>query len=235
MPPSPLYHATRAPLKSRSRRPAKRAGSSVIRIGLRLSGAASTLKNIATSATDLAIGPLVESGDHVLRPALTRPGDGRNPTMLQNAAGFRSDPPVSLPSAIGTMPHASDTAAPPLLPPHVRVRSYGFFVAPNTVLNVFDPAPNSGVFVLPTVIAPAFRINVMIGASFAGTLSRKNGEPYVVRIPFVSTRSLCAIGSPCSGPRALPFASSSSAAAASAIARSATSVTIEFTDGFTRS
>jgi hypothetical protein len=53
----------------------------------------------------------------------TRPGDGRIPTTLQKAAGLRSDPPVSLPSAIGTMPQASDTAAPPLLPPHVLVTS----------------------------------------------------------------------------------------------------------------
>jgi hypothetical protein len=31
-------------------------------------------------------------------------------------------------------------------------------VAPNTELNVCDPAPNSGVFVLPRVIAPAPRM-----------------------------------------------------------------------------
>jgi hypothetical protein len=43
--------------------------------------------------------------------------------MLQNAAGFRSEPPLSLPSAIGTMPQARLTAAPPLDPPQVFVRS----------------------------------------------------------------------------------------------------------------
>jgi hypothetical protein len=36
---------------------------------------------------------------------------------------LRSDPPVSLPSAIGIMPQASATAAPPLDPPQVLVRS----------------------------------------------------------------------------------------------------------------
>ena len=66
-----------------------------------------------------AIGPSTESGDHDADSLGTRPGDGRMPTTLQNAAGLRSDPPVSLPSAIGTMPQASATAAPPLLPPHV--------------------------------------------------------------------------------------------------------------------
>ena len=79
---------------------------------------------------------------------------------------------MSLPSAIGTMPHASATAAPPLLPPQVFVRSYGLRVAPNTVLNVCEPAPNSGVLVLPSVIAPAARMRVTISASRVGTLSR---------------------------------------------------------------
>src|SRR5581483_2967716 len=81
--------------------------------------------------------------------------DGRMPTTPQNAAGLRSEPPMSVPSAIGSIRVASATAAPPLLPPHVFVRSYGLLVAPNTGLNVWDPAPNSGVFVLPMVIAPA--------------------------------------------------------------------------------
>jgi hypothetical protein len=53
----------------------------------------------------------------------TRPGEGRNPTTLQKLAGLRSEPPRSLPSAIGTMPHASATAAPPDEPPHVFWRS----------------------------------------------------------------------------------------------------------------
>jgi hypothetical protein len=67
---------------------------------------------------------------------------------------------------------ATATAAPPLLPPHVFLTSNGFRVAPNTVLKVCDPAPNSGVLVLPTVIAPAARILVTIAASRLGTLSR---------------------------------------------------------------
>ncbi len=53
------------------------------------------------------------------------------------------------------MPQATATAAPPDEPPHVVARSYGFLVAPNTVLNVWLPAPNSGVLVLPSRIAPA--------------------------------------------------------------------------------
>src|SRR6476646_1399559 len=85
----------------------------------------------------------------------TRPDDVRKPTTEQKLAGLRSEPPRSLPSAIGSIPQASATAAPPLEPPQVFDRSQGFRVAPNTGLNVCDPAPNSGVLVLPMVMAPA--------------------------------------------------------------------------------
>ena len=54
------------------------------------------------------------------------------------------------------MPAATATAAPPEDPPQVLERSYGLRVAPNTLLKVCEPAPNSGVFVLPIRIAPAF-------------------------------------------------------------------------------
>jgi len=50
-------------------------------------------------------------------------------------------------------------------------------VTPNTELNVCEPAPNSGVFVLPTTIAPAFFIRVTSEASASGTCSAKIGEP----------------------------------------------------------
>src|SRR5688500_11012836 len=99
----------------------------------------------------------------------TRPGEGLSPTTLQKLAGLRSEPPMSLPSASGTMPQARATAAPPLLPPQVLVRSCGLSVRPNTALKVCEPAPNSGVFVLPTVIAPAFRSRSTTSESAAGT------------------------------------------------------------------
>ena len=99
------------------------------------------------------------------------PSDGRMPTTLQNDAGLRSEPPMSEPSAIGIIPVASATAAPPLEPPHVFVRSYGLRVAPNTGLNVCEPAPNSGVFVLPIVTAPAARSRCTMSSSSVGTKS----------------------------------------------------------------
>ena len=53
----------------------------------------------------------------------TRPGETRKPTTLLKLPGLRSEPPVSLPSATGSMPEASAAAAPPLLPPALLVRS----------------------------------------------------------------------------------------------------------------
>src|SRR5438477_7504054 len=78
----------------------------------------------------------------------TRPGEVRKPNTLQYAAGLRSEPPESVPSATGSMRSASDAQAPPLLPPGVLLRSYGFSVVPNTALYVCEPRPNSGVLVL---------------------------------------------------------------------------------------
>src|SRR5262245_15131884 len=94
-------------------------------IGERGSGPARTERSKATSATVRAIGP---STDRVNQPSSTgqdgtRPGEGLNPTTLQKLAGLRSEPPISLPSAIGMKPQAKAAAAPPLLPPLVFDRS----------------------------------------------------------------------------------------------------------------
>src|SRR5262245_2808524 len=120
------------------------------------------------------MGPRTEKGD---QPRLdghtgTRPGAVRKPTTLLKLAGFRSEPPMSLPSAIGIIPQARATAAPPLEPPHVLEGSYGFNVAPKTGLKVWEPAPNSGVLVFPMVMAPAPRSRSTSRASTSGTWSR---------------------------------------------------------------
>ena len=49
-------------------------------------------------------------------------------------------------------------------------------------------------------IAPARRRRATTSVSAVGTWSRKSGDPYVVRIPAVSSRSLTAMGRPCSRP-----------------------------------
>ena len=85
--------------------------------------------------------------------------------------------PRSLPSAIGSMPLDSATAAPPLLPPQLREGSQGLRVVPNTGLKVCEPAPNSGTLLLPTMIAPAARSRSTRSASVSGMCSAKIGEP----------------------------------------------------------
>ena len=102
----------------------------------------------------------------------TRPGVGRSPSTPLQAAGLRSEPPRSLPSAIGTMRQASATAPPPLDPPAERVVSQALRVTPNTRLKVCEPAPHSGVLVLPSMIAPASRRRSTCSESAAGTCSR---------------------------------------------------------------
>src|SRR5262245_45876979 len=127
----------------------------------------------ATSATVRAIGPAT------LRVSQTsargydgmRPGVVRKPTTPLKAAGTRSDPPRSEPCAIDPMPVATATAAPPLEPPHVSAEFHGFRVAPNTTLNVFPPAPNSGELVLPTTMAPAALRRCTKRSSSLGTWS----------------------------------------------------------------
>ena len=113
--------------------------------------------------------------------------------------------------------------------------SYGLRVGPKTGLNVCDPAPNSGVLVLPITTAPAGLSSATCGASKVGTWEAKIGDPYVVLIPAVSARSLIAMGSPCSGPANEPRAARASRSAAVTRACSAASVTIALTDGLTAS
>ncbi len=84
-----------------------------------------TASSRATSATVLAMGPttpIVSSASENGQMG-TRPGDGRSPTTLQKLAGFRNEPPRSLPSARQIIRAASAAAEPPLLPPALRLVS----------------------------------------------------------------------------------------------------------------
>ena len=118
----------RTPLKSRSSGAAKRRpgfvdARSAIARRARRSRSASARRRPRCAPSDRRR----SACDHAVAAGHTgtRPGDGRRPTTLQKLAGLRSEPPMSLPSAIGSIPVASATAAPPLLPPQVLVRSYG--------------------------------------------------------------------------------------------------------------
>src|SRR5436305_5730715 len=85
----------------------------------------------------------------------TSPSVCLKPTIPQQAAGMRLDPPPSVPMPIGPSPAATAAAAPPDDPPDVRDRSQGLAARPNSGASVKHLWPNSGVVVLPTRIAPA--------------------------------------------------------------------------------
>jgi hypothetical protein len=58
------------------------------------------------------------------------PGLSRRPKRPQKAAGTRTDPPVSVPSASGTIPAATAAAEPLLEPPVVRPGKPGRWQSP---------------------------------------------------------------------------------------------------------
>ena len=95
--------------------------------------------------------------------------------------------------------------------------------------------PNSGVFVLPSITAPAALTRSTTAESSSGTLSWKARDPPVVRIPRVSSRSLIEMGTPCRGPRASPRATAASASLAESMAWSAVTVRYELSRESSRS
>ena len=77
------------------------------------------------------------------------------PTTPQNDAGWRTEPPVSEPSAAGTAPAATRAAEPPDEPPGTRVLSMGWMDRPYAECSVDEPIANSSQFVFPAINAPA--------------------------------------------------------------------------------
>src|SRR5215469_3425702 len=131
---------------------------------------------------------------------LTRPYVGFTPTTPQNAAGWRTEPPVSEPSAIGTTPAATAAAEPPEEPPGTRVQSMGFSAGPNALCSVEDPIANSSMFVLHAMTAPAARSRETTVASYGLTYPSRMRDPHDVGMRKVAILSLIATGTSWSGP-----------------------------------
>ena len=70
-------------------------------------------------------------------------------------AGWRTEPPVSVPSAHTTSPAATAAALPPLLPPGTVSRSHGLWTGPNAEFSFEEPIANSSQLVLPISTAPS--------------------------------------------------------------------------------
>ena len=121
--------------------------------------------------------------------------------MPQHDAGMRIDPPPSPPPATGTIPLATAAAEPPLEPAVVRSGFHGFRAGPKSSGSVKGVRPNSGVFVLPTTIAPVARTRLTYSLSCGATKSRKSRLPLVMRSPpYHDSKSLSRIGTPLNAP-----------------------------------
>src|SRR5919107_2555858 len=111
-------------------------------------------KRSAASRTSRVIGPTTSSEEaKAIRPCReTRPYVGLSPTMPQNAAGWRTEPPVSVPSAHQLSPAATAAADPPEEPPGTRPRSQGLRLGPQAEFSVDEPIANSSQLALPTMM-----------------------------------------------------------------------------------
>mmetsp|Transcript_3297 Transcript_3297/g.11897 ORF Transcript_3297/g.11897 Transcript_3297/m.11897 type:complete len:282 (+) Transcript_3297:615-1460(+) len=163
----------------------------------------------AASPTVRASTPTVSNElQYAINPNLdTRPYVGFNPTTPQYAAGNRTDPPVSLPSAKNADPFATAAALPALDPPAVRAPSddVGFNVAPRVDVVPELPMPNSSMFVVPMSTAPERSRNSRTAvASYTGTCPRSIALPHVVSTPATQRFSLTANGTPSSADASSP-------------------------------
>ncbi len=100
------------------------------------------------------------------------PSVGLIPKVPHIDDGAVIDPAESVPVAPGTRPAATAAAEPPLEPPGVSAVSHGLRVSGPRRFFVSPSRPNAGVFVFPTITAPAARSRATAGQSSVGTLSR---------------------------------------------------------------
>ena len=77
------------------------------------------------------------------------------PVMPQKLAGWRIEPPVSVPVAAGTRRAATAAAEPPEEPPGTRLSSHGFWTGAKAEFSLVEPIANSSQLSLPSVTMPA--------------------------------------------------------------------------------
>ena len=87
-----------------------------------------------------------------------------------------------MPNDRGPKPAATAAAEPPELPPVLRFVFQGFNVDPYLILCVVPLCPNSGVVVLPKIIAPCSKTFLTTGASLSLDIGRlSTNEPLLVK------------------------------------------------------
>src|SRR5580704_13049323 len=118
--------------------------------------------NSAASATLRASGPAWSRDDAnaTMPQREQRPYVGLRPTTPVNAAGWRIEPPVSVPVAPGARNAATAAAEPPDEPPGTRcvfapLRRHGDTTGPKHDVSFDEPMANSSLLVLPSSTAPS--------------------------------------------------------------------------------
>src|SRR6478735_2749999 len=149
----------------------------------------------STAATSAPSGPTVSmDGASGYTPSSgTRPQVVFRPAIPQQAAGIRTEPPVSVPRATSASPAATATAEPLDDPPGSRPGSSGFTGVPDHEFTPLADQHSSVRLVLPTIRAPARRAAATTGASAI------TGHPAVVGRPSISMQSLTASRGPSPG------------------------------------
>src|SRR3954453_23112429 len=131
--------------------------------------------------------------------------------MPQSEAGWRIEPPVSVPIAHGAMAAATAAALPPEEPPGTRLRSHGFCTGPYPEFSLEDPIANSSMLVLPRTAAPAARRFATAVLVYGGRSPARMRDPAMLGTPSTQKRSLTASGTPASGPARSALSSGASA------------------------
>ncbi|MNT08205.1 hypothetical protein D3C72_1429400 [compost metagenome] len=164
-------------------------------------------------------GPMVSSVvDSATAPCrLISPRVVLSPVTPFRAAGIRTEPPVSEPSAAGASPAATATPDPLDEPPGTRCcrRSQGLRGVPMTGFVPQPPNANSTMWVLPNITMPASSRRATAVDVTPLRRSRQASDPAVVTWPWISHRSFTATGTPSSG-LSRPYPARRRASAASA-------------------
>ena len=112
---------------------------------------------IAASRTLRVNVPTVSSDDaNAMRPYREMsPYVGFSPTTPHSDAGWRTEPPVSVPRAHTASPAATAAADPPEDPPGTVSRPHGLCTGPNAEFSFDEPMANSSQLVFPRSTEPA--------------------------------------------------------------------------------
>src|SRR5216684_6818888 len=125
--------------------------------------------------------------------------------MPVKAAGWRIEPPVSVPVAPRQSPAATAEAEPPEEPPGTSgvlapFLRHGEITGPKNEVSFEEPIANSSLLSLPSMTAPSRQSCEVTVDSYGGRKLPRIFEHAVVRTSLVANRSLIPSGMPASGP-----------------------------------